>query len=50
MVDYAKGVGQGIMDRMAHPTVDTLKDAAVGVYDLVTDPEGTARQVQAQSA
>lgn len=33
---------------MAHP-IDTLKDAAVGMYDFITDPQGTAKQAQAKA-
>lgn len=48
VVDHDMGVGQGVVDKVAHP-IYTLKDAAVAVYDLITDPEGTAKLAQSQA-
>ncbi len=44
--DYFKGIGQGIADTVGHP-IDTLVNTAKGLYQTVTDPKGTAEQMQA---
>lgn len=44
--DYFKGIGQGIANTVGHP-IDTLVNAATGLYQTVTDPKGTAEQMQA---
>lgn len=39
------GMGQGLADTIGHP-LDTLWGGVKGAYGLITDPQGTAQQMQ----
>ncbi|WP_237575014.1 hypothetical protein [Mycetohabitans sp. B8] len=39
------GMGQGLTDTIGHP-LDTLWGGVKGAYGLITDPQGTAQQMQ----
>ncbi|MCG1054348.1 hemagglutinin repeat-containing protein [Mycetohabitans sp. B5] len=42
---YLAGMGQGLADTIGHP-LDTLWGGVKGAYGLITDPQGTAQQMQ----
>jgi filamentous hemagglutinin len=42
---YFAGLGQGLADTVSHP-LDTLWGGIKGAYGLITDPQGTAQQMQ----
>ncbi|WP_338862693.1 hemagglutinin repeat-containing protein [Mycetohabitans rhizoxinica] len=42
---YFAGMGQGLADTVSHP-LDTLWGGIKGAYGLITDPQGTAQQMQ----
>ena len=42
---YVKGVGQGLGDTLGHP-LDTIWNSVKGLYTTITDPAGTAQQMQ----
>lgn len=45
---YLNGIGQGLSNTLGHP-LDTLMNAATGLYNTVTDPQGTANQAQSNA-
>ncbi|MFZ6774924.1 hypothetical protein ACO0LB_19645 [Undibacterium sp. SXout7W] len=48
VMGYFKGIGSGIADTAGHP-IDTLINAATGLYKTVTDPQGAANYGQANA-